>query len=563
MQLSWFWVKELRIADPILDWEKMKRTMSDGLLLRTPKNNNSSVTMRTLLLDSSWKTYLFDKEMLLARISFIQCSNTTLTPPPKTPYQYFRRKKVLFQVFHYHFLVKGCDSSCVWMYYDEMEKWLLRGMWIYIMNGTNLFIYCAYHDPLEDHDYPLRLFDQMSKCLMVSWDAIFSRSIHYEFDNISPYLTKGFQRVNIKLVKCTFTNMLHWCSLKFFVYGRHINNVVIIRRLLVRIYVVRILATKCFDHICVLVPYEEFEEVEHAFHIHHTPNYMMVNIVNMDWLENALTVFRDMCCWDSFSPTEASGESIALLEIYNSYDHETEESQLLANYHDAILKLLIAISDTHKPFVDFLHSSWSLKCCLQELAEINEMNGSVDSSNEFKILLHQSQVLAHELHLVNTWICLSDCRCVLENIHRYFYDIAMGRRFNFISLIGGNAIALLCLYIMQSNLGHPKLILELLTEAVCVEQQQQWFVPLNGPLWRGIVVGFPSFQKCLDITRENDFSVPEFQLLTHVVFGSNIWIGSTIFLLSFGFQARNINIVSTVSKYIGLIVHASIVGHKS
>ncbi|MCH96369.1 hypothetical protein A2U01_0017355, partial [Trifolium medium] len=93
-KLSWFWVKELRIADPILDWEKMKRTMSDGLLLNTPKNNNSSVTMRTLLLDSSWETYLFDKEMLLP---FTKCSNTTPTSPPKPPYQYFQRKKVLFQ----------------------------------------------------------------------------------------------------------------------------------------------------------------------------------------------------------------------------------------------------------------------------------------------------------------------------------------------------------------------------------------------------------------------------------------------------------------------------------
>ncbi|CAJ2651769.1 unnamed protein product [Trifolium pratense] len=128
MQLSWFWVRELRMEDPILDWEKMKRSMSDGLLLKTPKNNNSSVTMRTLLPDSSWETYLFDKEMLLARIPFTQCSNTTWTPQPKPPYQYFQRKKVLFQVFHYHFVIKGCDSRCVWMYYDEMEKWLLRGM---------------------------------------------------------------------------------------------------------------------------------------------------------------------------------------------------------------------------------------------------------------------------------------------------------------------------------------------------------------------------------------------------------------------------------------------------
>ncbi|GAU39465.1 hypothetical protein TSUD_158960 [Trifolium subterraneum] len=44
MKLPWFWVKELRIADPILDWEKLKRAMFEGLLFNTPPNNNFNAT---------------------------------------------------------------------------------------------------------------------------------------------------------------------------------------------------------------------------------------------------------------------------------------------------------------------------------------------------------------------------------------------------------------------------------------------------------------------------------------------------------------------------------------
>jgi hypothetical protein len=57
------------------------------------------------------------------------------------------------------------------------------------------------------------------------------------------------------------------------------------------------------------------------------------------------------------------------------------------------------------------------------------------------------------------------------DIQNYFYENAMGKIFEFIFKADGNAIALLCFYIMQpTNLGHPKLILELLTEATCVDQ---------------------------------------------------------------------------------------------
>ncbi|PNX57724.1 hypothetical protein L195_g058836, partial [Trifolium pratense] len=44
MKLPWFWVKELRIADPILDWEKLKRAIFERLLFHTPPNDNSNAT---------------------------------------------------------------------------------------------------------------------------------------------------------------------------------------------------------------------------------------------------------------------------------------------------------------------------------------------------------------------------------------------------------------------------------------------------------------------------------------------------------------------------------------
>jgi hypothetical protein len=88
--------------------------------------------------------------------------------------------------------------------------------------------------------------------------------------------------------------------------------------------VVNSLATKCFNYICVLVVYQQFKEAQHAFHIYYTPNYLIVCIMNMVWLEDDLVEFRDRC-WDSFSPTEASCDSIALLGNHNSYDNEIEK----------------------------------------------------------------------------------------------------------------------------------------------------------------------------------------------------------------------------------------------
>ncbi|KEH27951.1 hydrolase of sodium-potassium ATPase alpha subunit, putative [Medicago truncatula] len=107
MKLSRFWVRELRITDRILDWEKLKRTMFEELLPNTLLNNNSNATVRKSLLDSSWETNLSEEKFLLAtRIQFEQCRNMIPTPPPKPPYQYLQRTKAIFQTDMEH-LTKG------------------------------------------------------------------------------------------------------------------------------------------------------------------------------------------------------------------------------------------------------------------------------------------------------------------------------------------------------------------------------------------------------------------------------------------------------------------------
>ncbi|MCI22487.1 hypothetical protein A2U01_0043663, partial [Trifolium medium] len=83
-KLSWFWVRQLRLADPKLDWEKLKRAMFEGLLLNTPPDNNSNVKAKKLLLDSSWKTNSFGETM-----QFTHGNNATPTSLPIPSDQYF------------------------------------------------------------------------------------------------------------------------------------------------------------------------------------------------------------------------------------------------------------------------------------------------------------------------------------------------------------------------------------------------------------------------------------------------------------------------------------------
>jgi hypothetical protein len=123
MKLSRFWVRELRITDRILDWEKLKRTMFEELLPNTLLNNNSNATLRKSLLDSSWETNMSEDKLLLGtRIQFEQCRNMTPTPPPKPPYQYLQRIKAIFQTDMEH-LTKGCSIIQVETFNSEEKKW--------------------------------------------------------------------------------------------------------------------------------------------------------------------------------------------------------------------------------------------------------------------------------------------------------------------------------------------------------------------------------------------------------------------------------------------------------
>lgn len=129
----------------------------------------------------------------------------------------------------------------------------------------------------------------------------------------------------------------------------------------------------------------------------------------------------------------------------------------------------------------FLRTNWQIQGYLQEHADTIEKNGSAVSLNGFEIVLRQLQKLAPELHRVHFLSYLNalshdDYTAALENLHCYF-DYSAGKEgFDFVPPAGNNSsgtyeIALLCLGMMHFHFGHPKLALEVLTEAVRVSQQ--------------------------------------------------------------------------------------------
>jgi len=62
----------------------------------------------------------------------------------------------------------------------------------------------------------LQVFDQMPKWLVCVWDTFNMGCTNYKFEGVCFDLSKGRCIMVIKLVKYTFTIMLHWFSLKFF-----------------------------------------------------------------------------------------------------------------------------------------------------------------------------------------------------------------------------------------------------------------------------------------------------------------------------------------------------------
>ncbi|KAF7815699.1 anaphase-promoting complex subunit 5 [Senna tora] len=130
----------------------------------------------------------------------------------------------------------------------------------------------------------------------------------------------------------------------------------------------------------------------------------------------------------------------------------------------------------------FLRTNWQIQGYLQEQADIIEKDGSTVSWNGFEIILQQLQKLAPELHRVHFLRYLNglshdDYIAALENLHCYFDYSAGTEGFDFVPPAGSNSfgryeVALLCLGMMHFHFGHPKLALEVLTEAVRVSQQQ-------------------------------------------------------------------------------------------
>ncbi|KAG5591720.1 hypothetical protein H5410_042234 [Solanum commersonii] len=132
----------------------------------------------------------------------------------------------------------------------------------------------------------------------------------------------------------------------------------------------------------------------------------------------------------------------------------------------------------------FLRTNWQIQGYLLEQADTIERQGSSFPLNAFESVLKDLLKLAPELHRVHFLRYLNslyhqDYHTALENIHRYF-DYSAGTEgcdFASSSSTGCNSfgryeIALLCLGMMHFHFGHPKLALEVLTEAVRVSQQQ-------------------------------------------------------------------------------------------
>ncbi|KAL9241077.1 hypothetical protein vseg_015228 [Gypsophila vaccaria] len=131
----------------------------------------------------------------------------------------------------------------------------------------------------------------------------------------------------------------------------------------------------------------------------------------------------------------------------------------------------------------FLRANWQIHGYLLEQAEEIEKHGSSFSLNIFDCTLKQLQKLAPDLHRVHFLRYLNmlyhdDYSGALDNLHRYFdYSAGMEGYDLCSSSSDGNSfgkyeIALLCLGMLHVHFGHPKLALEVLTEAVHVSQQQ-------------------------------------------------------------------------------------------
>ncbi|TKY57197.1 Anaphase-promoting complex subunit 5 [Spatholobus suberectus] len=163
----------------------------------------------------------------------------------------------------------------------------------------------------------------------------------------------------------------------------------------------------------------------------------------------------------------------------DSVSKQSEKVRVASPYGDPSNNML---RDVDHSGAIFLRTNWQVQGYLQEQADTIEKNGSAVSFNGLEIILQQLQKFAPELHRVHFLSYLNglshdDYISALENLHCYFDYSAGTEGFDFVPSVGGNSfgryeIGLLCLGMMHFHLGHPKLALEVLTEAVRVSQQQ-------------------------------------------------------------------------------------------
>ncbi|BAT80783.1 Anaphase-promoting complex subunit 5 Cyclosome subunit 5 [Vigna angularis] len=163
----------------------------------------------------------------------------------------------------------------------------------------------------------------------------------------------------------------------------------------------------------------------------------------------------------------------------DSVSKQTEKVRVVNPYGDSSSNIL---RDVDQSGAVFLRTNWQVQGYLQEQADTIEKNGNAVSYNGLEIILQQLQKLAPELHRVHFLSYLNglshdDFLSALENLHCYFDYSAGTEGFDFVPSVAGNGfgryeIGLLCLGMMQFHFGHPKMALEVLTEAVRVSQQQ-------------------------------------------------------------------------------------------
>ncbi|XP_057438930.1 anaphase-promoting complex subunit 5-like [Lotus japonicus] len=163
----------------------------------------------------------------------------------------------------------------------------------------------------------------------------------------------------------------------------------------------------------------------------------------------------------------------------DSVSKRSEKFRVDSPYGDPPSNML---RDTDSGGLVSLRTNCQVQGYLQELADTFEKNGGAVSSNGFEIILQQLQKLAPELHRVHflshlNGLAHDDYIAALENLHCYFDYSAGTEGIDFVPPVRSNSfgryeIGLLCLGMMHFHLGHPKLALEVLTEAVRASQQQ-------------------------------------------------------------------------------------------